>query len=162
MYREHAPRVAAMLRHGFHFQSAGRDCRFHGTRSEFDLEDRLQEVFARVFSERARLAYDGIHPFSAYITTIARNLVIDDFRKRRRRSSSTRSRPPTRRITARRTKRASRSSDASSPPVARTSIKPTRRSPRWFRSSRPSSEAASGKCSSCASRRSSSTRTSRT
>jgi RNA polymerase sigma factor (sigma-70 family) len=82
LYRTHAPDIARLLRFGFAFSSGGRDCRFHGVRSEFDLEDRLQEVFARAFSERARLGYDGLTPFGAYVRTIARNLVIDDFRRK--------------------------------------------------------------------------------
>lgn len=84
IYRAYAPEVAKVLRHGFTFQSGGRACRFNGIRSEFDLEDRLQEVFARAFGERARLGYDGLTPFSAYVRTIAKNLVIDDFRRKER------------------------------------------------------------------------------
>lgn len=84
IYRAYAPEVARLLRHGFTFQSGGRSCRFHGVRSEFDLEDRLQEVFARVFGERVRMTYDGLTPFGAYLRTVARNLVIDDFRRKER------------------------------------------------------------------------------
>lgn len=84
IYRAYAPDVAKVLRHGFSFNSGGRACRFHGARSEFDLEDRLHDVFARAFGERARTNYDGLTPFTAYIRTIAKNLVIDDFRKKER------------------------------------------------------------------------------
>jgi RNA polymerase sigma-70 factor (ECF subfamily) len=84
VYRTYAPDLARMLRHGFTFRSGGRNCRFHGVRSEFDLEDRVQEVFTRVFSERVRLNYDGLTPFAAYLRTVARNLVIDDFRRKER------------------------------------------------------------------------------
>lgn len=84
VYQHYAPAIAAVMRHGFTFQSQGRRCRFHGTRSGFDLEDRLQEVFARAFTERARLAYDGLSSYEAYLRTIAKHLVIDDFRKKER------------------------------------------------------------------------------
>jgi RNA polymerase sigma factor (sigma-70 family) len=82
VYTAYADAVGAFLRAGFSFQSNGRACRFLGARSEFDLEDRVHDVFARAFSERARLAYDGLSPYRAYLLTIARNVVIDDFRRK--------------------------------------------------------------------------------
>lgn len=82
VYSAYAPAIAAFLRGGFNFQSGGKSCRFKGARSEFDLEDRLHDVFGRAFSESARLAYDGLTPYKSYLFTIARNLVIDDFRKK--------------------------------------------------------------------------------
>ena len=84
VYRAYAPSIVTLLRLGFSFESQGRRCRFQGTRSAFDLEDRLQEVFARAFTERARQTYDGLSPYRAYLLRIARNLVIDDFRKKER------------------------------------------------------------------------------
>jgi RNA polymerase sigma factor (sigma-70 family) len=84
VYRHAVPRVAGLLKGGFGFESGGRRCQFHGTRSAFDLEDRVQEVFARAFSERARLAYDGLSSYEGYVLGIARNLIIDDFRKKER------------------------------------------------------------------------------
>jgi RNA polymerase sigma-70 factor (ECF subfamily) len=82
LYGAYAPEVARVLRYGFTFDSQGRTCRFRGVCSEFDLEDRLQEVFARAFSESARTNYDGITPFGSYLTKIAKNLIIDQFRKK--------------------------------------------------------------------------------
>ena len=84
VYRQYATRVAGLMRGGFGFESGGRRCQFHGTRSAFDLEDRVQEVFARAFSERARMAYDGLSSYETYLLAIARNLIIDDFRKKER------------------------------------------------------------------------------
>lgn len=84
VYLAYARTVAAVLTGGFSFNSGGRHCRFHGTRSSFDLEDRLHDVFGRAFSESARLNYDGLTPYKTYLRTIARNLVIDDFRKKER------------------------------------------------------------------------------
>jgi RNA polymerase sigma factor (sigma-70 family) len=84
VYAVYARDVAVQLRRGFTFQSGGRSCRFHGTRSAADLEDRVHDVFVRAFSESARLAYDGLTPYKNYLYTVARNLVIDDFRKKER------------------------------------------------------------------------------
>jgi RNA polymerase sigma factor (sigma-70 family) len=47
------------------------------------VADLLQEVFIRVFSPSARLAYDGLRDFGPYLNTIARNCFIDTLRKRR-------------------------------------------------------------------------------
>lgn len=82
VYTTFAPAVAAFLRRGFSFESGGRACRFQGTRSTFDLEDRLHDVFARAFGEAARLGYDGLSSYRTYLFTIARNLIIDDFRRK--------------------------------------------------------------------------------
>lgn len=84
LYRRHAPLVSRILRTGFGFESQGRRCRFHGVRSEFELEDRMQEVFMRAFGDSARTNYDGLRPFEAYLTTIARNVIIEEFRSKRK------------------------------------------------------------------------------
>ncbi len=49
-----------------------------------ELEDLIQEVFVRAFSEKGRLAYDGLRDYEPYICTIARNLLIDRARKQGR------------------------------------------------------------------------------
>jgi RNA polymerase sigma-70 factor (ECF subfamily) len=82
VYTEYVGPVAALLRRGFTFNSGGRRCQYRGARSQFDLEDRLHDVFARAFGEPARLSYDGLSPYKAYILAIARNMVIDDFRRK--------------------------------------------------------------------------------
>ena len=82
VYHRYGPDLARYLRHGFSFSSGGRACRYNGARSTFDLEDKLHDAFARAFSERTRLGYDGISPYGQYLRTIARNLIIDDFRKK--------------------------------------------------------------------------------
>ena len=84
VYRAYAPVVGRVLAAGFTFESQGRSCHFRGLRSAFDREDRLQDVFTRAFAERARLAYDGLTPYQAYLLKIARNLVIDEFRAKKR------------------------------------------------------------------------------
>ncbi|MBI2374943.1 MAG: sigma-70 family RNA polymerase sigma factor [Deltaproteobacteria bacterium] len=84
VYRAYARELASFLRNGFSFSSGGRACRFRGATSHFDLEDRLQETFGRAFAEPARMGYDGVSPYKAYLITIARNLVIDEFRRKER------------------------------------------------------------------------------
>lgn len=84
VYRAYVSELAVMLRSGFSFKSGGKSCRFRGCASSFDLEDRLSETFARAFSPGARMGYDGLSSYKNYLFTIARNLVIDDFRKKER------------------------------------------------------------------------------
>jgi RNA polymerase sigma factor (sigma-70 family) len=81
VYDHYVDHVAAFLRGGFTFSSKGETLAFKGYRSPADLQDMLQETFCRAFSPRARQAYDGIHPFTSYLLTIARNLTIDRFRR---------------------------------------------------------------------------------
>jgi RNA polymerase sigma factor (sigma-70 family) len=82
VYRMHAESVALLLRHGFSFESGGHRHRFAGYGSGFELQDALHETFRRAFEPRAREGYDGIRPYGAYVTTIARNLVLRSFRAR--------------------------------------------------------------------------------
>jgi RNA polymerase sigma factor (sigma-70 family) len=82
VYRMHAETVALLLRHGFSFESGGHRHRFAGYGSGFELQDVLHETFRRAFEPRAREGYDGIRPYGAYVTTIARNLVLRSFRAR--------------------------------------------------------------------------------
>ncbi len=46
--------------------------------------DLVQETFARAFSERARLAYDGLRDYRPYLLTVCRNLLADWARQRGR------------------------------------------------------------------------------
>lgn len=82
VYRAHAEEVAGLLRHGFAFDSGGRQHRFVGYSSSFELQDVLHETFRKAFEPRARAAYDGIRPYGPYVRTIARNLVLRSFRAR--------------------------------------------------------------------------------
>ncbi len=50
--------------------------------SPFEAGAVVQEVFARAFAERARLAYDGLSPYLSYLATIARNHVLNELRVR--------------------------------------------------------------------------------
>jgi len=82
VYDEYSPAIAAFLTKGFTFSSKGRLLQFRGYHQPFDLENALQETFVRAFSERARLAYDGLNPYKSYVTAIARNLVLSELRRR--------------------------------------------------------------------------------
>jgi len=70
-----------MLRRGFEFSSRGQQMRFSGYRDPDDLQDALQETFLGAFSVGARNGYDGLTPFSSYLMAIARNVVLQRFRK---------------------------------------------------------------------------------
>jgi RNA polymerase sigma-70 factor (ECF subfamily) len=74
--------IGAFLSRGFTFSSKGRTLLFNGYQKPYDLENALQETFARSFSGQARLAYDGLTPYRSYLTAIARNLVISELRRR--------------------------------------------------------------------------------
>jgi RNA polymerase sigma-70 factor (ECF subfamily) len=82
VYRHYAPEIAAFLQRGFTFSSSGRVLRFVGYRQPFDLDNALQETFARAFRASARVGYDGLNPYKNYLLAIARNLVLDELRSR--------------------------------------------------------------------------------
>jgi RNA polymerase sigma-70 factor (ECF subfamily) len=84
VYEHYRPEVARLLRGGFSFHANQTTLRFTGYADPFTLEDALQETFLRAFREGARLSYNGLQPFKPWLLGIARNLVIDDYRRRRR------------------------------------------------------------------------------
>jgi RNA polymerase sigma factor (sigma-70 family) len=82
VYRHYVSDVANFLRRGFTFSSRDRTFRFSGYSQPFDLDNAVQETFARAFKDSARLGYDGLHVYKNYLLAIARNLVVDEFRVR--------------------------------------------------------------------------------
>jgi RNA polymerase sigma-70 factor (ECF subfamily) len=84
VYREHVAALVVFLERGFSFDSRGRALRFAGFRSSFELHDAVQETFRRAFERDARLSYDGLRPFGAWLITIARNVVLKEFRRHER------------------------------------------------------------------------------
>ena len=70
-----------MLHKGFPVESGGKRFMFRGYKEPWRLENAVQEIFARAFTESARGAYDGLRPYKNYLMTIARNYVVDGFRK---------------------------------------------------------------------------------
>jgi RNA polymerase sigma-70 factor, ECF subfamily len=49
-----------------------------------ELADLVQEIFTRAFTERARLGYDGIRDYGPYLSTLARNIIVDWARRQGR------------------------------------------------------------------------------
>jgi RNA polymerase sigma factor (sigma-70 family) len=84
IYREHVAGVVAFLRSGFMYTTNDTPTRFPGVRDSLELESFVQEVFARAFAERARLAYDGLRPYGAFLNGIAKNIILDHLRRQAR------------------------------------------------------------------------------
>lgn len=82
VYRHYVDDVEAMLRGGFTFTSQGETVRFRGIREPFRLQEAVQESFIKAFRESARQAYDGSRAYRPYLFTIARNLIIDQYRRK--------------------------------------------------------------------------------
>jgi RNA polymerase sigma factor (sigma-70 family) len=81
VYFAYAGRIESLIRGGWR----GADGVRHPIATTADdVADLLQEVFARVFAERARLGFDGLRAFAPYLDTIARNLMVDWVRRRGR------------------------------------------------------------------------------
>ena len=85
VYRCHAEEVALYLRRGFSFRAGADVHRFVGYGGASDLHDVLQETFRRAFEPAARARYDGLRPYAPYLKTIARNLVLQGFRRQQTR-----------------------------------------------------------------------------
>lgn len=82
VYREYAPLLAATLARGIGFARDGQRFQLRGLSGAFELDDLLQETFMRAFAPASRARYDGVRPFRSYLVAIARNLLIDHYRKR--------------------------------------------------------------------------------
>jgi len=82
VYLRYVDDVAAVLRRGFMLQA--KDTRVPGVPSAETERDLVQEVFVRAFAEKARRAYDGLRPYRPYLIQIAKNLLVDYFRKQGR------------------------------------------------------------------------------
>lgn len=68
VFVEYADQIARFVRSGFGIADTG------------ELHDVVAETFRRAFEDSARLRYDGVGPYAAYLKTIARNLVLDRLR----------------------------------------------------------------------------------
>jgi RNA polymerase sigma factor (sigma-70 family) len=84
VYSEYSQQLFAMLKEGFAIESSEKRYLFEGYREPWHLETAAQEIFTRAFSPNARTAYDGLRPYKNYLFTIARNYVVDTFRKAKR------------------------------------------------------------------------------
>lgn len=77
VYRHYVNVVETLVRRGFSIESAF----IRGLDREAAV-DIVQETFIKAFGERARLAFDGVQPFQPYLLRIAKNLMIDRYRRR--------------------------------------------------------------------------------
>jgi RNA polymerase sigma factor (sigma-70 family) len=82
VYRRYVAVVAHALRAGVRVTVEGRPTVVREALAESDVEALVQETFLRAFAEGARQRYDGLRAYSGYITTIARNQLIDRARRR--------------------------------------------------------------------------------
>lgn len=78
VYFHYIDELAVIVRHGFTLSATG--TRVRGAGDDHAARDLLQDIFARAFAPAARLGYDGIRPYGAYLKQIARNLMIDRVR----------------------------------------------------------------------------------
>jgi RNA polymerase sigma factor (sigma-70 family) len=72
VYREYAPRVARYAKWNFEM-------------SHVDVSETTQLTFIRVFSEPARLSYDGVRPYLNFILRAAHNVAVNELKKAWRR-----------------------------------------------------------------------------
>lgn len=82
VFRAYAPTVMRLLRHGVIVQVDGAPVRIETRLDEAETEALLHDTFVRALGPAARKGYDGVRPFSAYINTIARNVLIERARAR--------------------------------------------------------------------------------
>jgi RNA polymerase sigma factor (sigma-70 family) len=78
VYWFHIDRVEQIIRRNLSAWRAGRGRDAVPNR---DVEDLVQDTFARAFDPRARLAFDGERDYWPYLATIARNVLTDALRK---------------------------------------------------------------------------------
>jgi RNA polymerase sigma factor (sigma-70 family) len=82
VFHFYAGHIEMMLSRGFSERKSNSFVRL-----DLDIEMRrelMQQVFIKAFSESARLAYDGIRSYRAYLSTIARNVIIDEWRRNKK------------------------------------------------------------------------------
>ncbi len=76
VYRTYIDDVLKLVRCGFVSGAA----RVQGQPTVEGQLELAQEIFARAFSERARLGYDGLRPYRPFLIRLAKNLIIDRLR----------------------------------------------------------------------------------
>src|SRR5687767_7438855 len=88
VYRHYFPIVTRFLRRGFVVHRSTQASVSFALTQPFELENAVQEVFARAFEERARLAYDGIRPYRDFLFGIAKHVALDELRRRHRKGGA--------------------------------------------------------------------------
>lgn len=85
VYSFYSPRLRRYMQNGFSFESQGRMFRYNGSHATgVDIEWVVQETFARAYTEKVRAKYDGERPFTRYLQTVARNLLLREINRGRR------------------------------------------------------------------------------
>ncbi|ATB35342.1 DNA-directed RNA polymerase sigma-70 factor [Cystobacter fuscus] len=74
VYRAHAEALARVLR--------GMVWRTRGQGGAWEVENTVLETFARAFEPRTRGAYDGVRPYGHFLVGIARNVLLEQSRRR--------------------------------------------------------------------------------
>lgn len=69
--------VARTIRAGVVVKTGDGPVRVGQNLMESDVEALIHDAFVKAFAERARLSYDGIRPYGAWLGTIARNVLLD-------------------------------------------------------------------------------------
>lgn len=77
VFRAYAPGVLRLLRRGVVVMVDGAPVRIESRLDEAEVEGLLHDIFVRALGHGARTGYDGVRPFTAYVNTIARNLLIE-------------------------------------------------------------------------------------
>jgi RNA polymerase sigma factor (sigma-70 family) len=85
IYVRYAGEVYGTLRKGFYLRkSCARTTRWIvGSQSRAEIDDLVQEVFARAFSPRSRSSFDEARAVGPYLIAIAQNVYLDHLRKRK-------------------------------------------------------------------------------
>jgi len=78
VYHACVDRVFDLVRHGFLLEGG---TRVSGIAEPGSQRDVIHDVFVKAFAERTRLAYDGLRPFLPYLLRIARNVLVDRWRR---------------------------------------------------------------------------------
>lgn len=84
VFERYVDDVTRTIRAGVVVEIDGKRTRVGKDLDEPTVEALVQDTFVRAFSPNARTAYDGLRPYGAYLATIARNLLIDEGRRRAR------------------------------------------------------------------------------
>ena len=82
VYQTYFDKVSGFLYRGFSFNSGDDACFFRGYHCNSDIMDTIQKTFIKAFSNSARKSYDGKRPYINYLLTVAKNVVIDEYRKK--------------------------------------------------------------------------------
>lgn len=77
VFRTHVEVLTRVLRARAHQGGA-----FAHVRSAMEIENVVFETFARAFEPRTRATYDGVRPYGYYLLGIARNVVLEQLRRR--------------------------------------------------------------------------------